>query len=219
MMTGMPQDQHHSSRAPEPAVPASEAPLPQGKRIGARKPLTAGDMTLRNIVWALGLTIAVVVVAAVVVLGIGRDTEQVVPETSQMDVGATAERAATDAPFPVAVPALGEEWTARDARYSATGDPSWQISYSSPSGKLATLTEAQEVTPSMMSSAMPGFAVGEETEISGASCEMLTASSGGGELDRRGIACTGDGWGLMVHGAATEDELTELVTAAIASLD
>ena len=199
-------------------------PLPQGRRMGVRKQLTPGDMTLRNIVWALGMTIAVVVVAAITVLGVGRDPVQEIPETSRLDVAASAERAQQEAPFPVTVPALADTWSARDARFQGAEAPTWQVRYSSPSGDLVTVMQTAELGTSEISQTLPGFTVEGEVSLGGASCQQLTVREGDGDDadTRRGYACTGgagdQSWGLLVHGAASDAELREVTEAAVTDI-
>lgn len=199
--------------------------LPQGRRIGQRKPLTPGDMTLRNVVWALALTVAVVVIAAMAVLGVGREKEPTVPPTSRLDVAASAARAQEQADFPVAVPELGEDWEAREARLGSGEDATWQVRYTSPSGDMVTLLEGRELSASQISQELPGYTVDGDDDAAGASCQRILVPSSGAGSDaeqEQGFACSGtaDGqdWSLLVYGAAPQDELRSLTEAAISSL-
>lgn len=216
-----------SEQSPEPE---RLDPLPQGRRIGQRKPLTPGDMTLRNVVWALALTVAVVVIAAMAVLGVGREKEPTVPETSRLDVAASAARAQEQADFPVAVPELGEDWEAREARLGSGEDATWQVRYTSPSGDLVTLLEGRELSASQISQTLPGYTTGGDETVTGAPCQRVLVPSSadgangadGSEEQQHGYACSGtaDGqdWSLLVYGAAPQDELRSLTETAISSL-
>lgn len=172
------------------------------------------NTSLRNIVWALGLTMLVVVLVAVGFFGVGGDQSRQTLPNSELDVAASAERAQGDAPFPVAVPAPGEQWTEKAARYSG-GDQQWEIRYSSPAGRLVTMVQAPEISTALLSSTIPGAVVEEEREVEGVPCEVVTGGTDDEPL--RGMSCTGEGWGLLVHGSAEVDELEELADAAITS--
>ena len=174
------------------------------------------NTSLRNILWALGLTMAIVMVVGIAFFGAGGTPEQEIPEHSQLDVAASAERAEAAAGFPIAVPALGQEWQERSARFHDGEEPRWQIDYTSPAGNLVTLVESPQVSAAMLSSAVPGAAVEEERAIAGAECQVLSGSSDAG--NQRAVACEGADWGFVAHGAGEVAELEELATAAIASL-
>ena len=135
---------------------------------------------------------------------------------SALDVSASAERAQRSAPFPVAVPAMGEEWGERSARFADGQDPRWVVQYSSPQGQLVTLTEGTELSAAMLSSALPGSKVEEQLTIEGAECNLL--SSGNQDAAQLGIACEGTDWGIVVHGDTDRTELEELASAALTSI-
>ena len=94
-------DAHHESPA-EPERTAPPAPRPQPK--SAYELPSKKNTVLRNMLWALGLTMAVVVVVGIGFFGVGSDLQREPLENSELDVAASAERAQRDAPFPVAVP-------------------------------------------------------------------------------------------------------------------
>lgn len=174
------------------------------------------NTSLRNILWALGLTMAIVMVVGIAFFGAGGTPEQEIPENSQLDVAASAERAEDAAGFPIAVPELDQEWQERSARFHDGEEPRWQIDYTSPAGSLVTLVESPQVGAAMLSSAVPGATVEEEREIAGTECQVLSGSADGG--NQRAVACEGPDWGFVVHGTGEVAELEELATAAIASL-
>lgn len=174
------------------------------------------NTSLRNILWALGLTMIIVLVVGFAFFGVGGTADQEIPENSQLDVAASAERAEAAAGFPIAVPELDQQWQERSARFHDGEEPRWQIDYTSPAGSLVTMVESPQVSPAMLASAVPGATVEEELEIAGAPCQVLRGSSDGGA--QRGVACEGESWGFVAHGAGEPAELEELATAAIASL-
>lgn len=217
-------DLHHDTSTPPdqaaakgPAAPSDQAmpsaPRPQPKsayELPSRK-----NTVLRNMVWALALTIAVVVVVAIAFFGVGSDLEREPLENSALDVSASAERAQRSAPFPVAVPVLGEEWSERSARFADGQDPQWVVQYSSPQGQLVTLTEGSEVSSPLLSAALPGGVVTEELTIDGTACSLVSGDQGAGQL---GISCQGADWGFLVHGDVEQAELEELAGAALTSI-
>lgn len=209
---------HDTSAPPEQAAQTAQsappAPRPQPK--SAYELPSKKNTVLRNMVWALALTMAVVVVIGIAFFGVGSDLGREPLENSELDVSASAERAQRSASFPVAVPAVGEEWSERSARFADGQDPLWVVQYSSPQGQLVTLTEGTEVSAPMLSSALPGTVVEEELTIEGTECSLL---SGGEEsAGQLGISCQGEGWGFLVHGDAGQAELEELAGAALTSI-
>lgn len=176
---------------------------------------TKQNTVLRNIVWAIVLTMVVVVVLAVGFFGVGSDLEREPLENSEVDIAATADRAQEEADFPVAVPAIGEEWQVRSARYTDGQSPRWTVQYSSPGGDLVTLAEDTEVSAPMLSAEMPGATVTEEMSLQGAQCQVL---GGGDDAEQTGIACQGEGFGILVHGAADRAELEQLMDEALTAI-
>lgn len=174
------------------------------------------NTVLRNMVWALALTMAVVVVIGIAFFGVGSDQERERLENSELDVAASAERAQEVAPFPVAVPEMGEGWTERGARYTAGSTPQWTLEYSSPDGQLVTVVQESQLGAPMLSAAIPGGTVEAEFELDGASCSLLLGGEQG--TTERAIACEGEDWGLVAHGDADRATLEQITSAAIASL-
>ncbi|MGP9538899.1 DUF4245 family protein [Brachybacterium sp. AOP43-C2-M15] len=196
------------------------APAPRPQPKSAYELPSRKNTVLRNMLWALALTMAVVVVIAIAFFGVGSDLEREPLENSELDVAASAERAGEVAPFPVAVPRLDEGWDERSARFTDGQSPRWVVQYTSPTGGLVTLTEESEVSASMLSSALPGSAVEEELVLEGAECSLLLGGEQSGEQGSSvlGIACEGEDWGVVVHGGTDRAELEEVASAAIASL-
>lgn len=205
MMGVMHERSEDSAPAPEPA-PKSSYELPNRK-----------NTSLRNILWALGLTMAIVMVVGISFFGAGGTPEQETPEHSRVDVAASAERAEAAAGFPIAVPEPGDSWQERSARFDDGQEPRWQIDYTSPQGQLVALVQGPQVSAAMLSSAVPGATVEQERQIDGVDCQVLSGSGDGQGL--HAIACDGQGWGLVARGEGELDELEELASAAIDSLD
>src|SRR5699024_586348 len=128
MMGVMHERPEDSAPAPQPA-PKSSYELPNRK-----------NTSLRNILWALGLTMAIVVVVGISFFGAGSITEQETPESSRVDVAARAEAAAG---FSIAVPEPGDTWQERSARFYDGQEPRWQIDYTSPQGQLVVLVQGR----------------------------------------------------------------------------
>lgn len=189
-------------------------PLPQPKsayELPSRK-----NTVLRNMVWAIALTMALVVVIAIAFFGVGSTSDRTPLENSELDVAASAERAQDVAGFPVAAPAMGEEWSERSARFTDGDTPRWQVDYTSPSDSLVTLTEESEVSATMLSAALPGTVVEEKLTIGGTDCQALSGGEDGAETV--GISCEGEDFGLLVHGETDREELSALAEAALADI-
>src|SRR5699024_6568884 len=132
------------------------------------------NTSLRNILWALGLTMAIVVVVGISFFGAGSITEQETPESSRVDVAASAERAEAAAGFSIAVPEPGDTWQERSARFDDGQEPRWQIDYTSPQGQLVVLVQGPQLSAAMLSSAVPGAVVEQEQQIDGVDCQVLS---------------------------------------------
>lgn len=203
--------------APTSAPEASEAPVPAPSQPKSAYELPSKKNTvLRNMVWALALTMAVVVFIGIAFFGVGSSNERTALENSELDVAQSAERAQGVAPFQVAVPQVGEGWTERSARFTDGSSPRWQVEYTSSDNALVTLTEESAVSAPMLSAALPGTVIVEELEIEGVPCQRLSGGDEGAQ--ELGLSCAGEDFGLLVHGASTQDELTQLMTAALVDI-
>lgn len=192
-------------------APASSAPAPR-----KRSPysMSKGDASMRNIAWALGLTLGCVAVVGVIFFGVGRSVDREIPETSRLDVGASAQRAQEQAPFPVAQPALGGSWTPRAADFTAGDRPMWELRFTSPSNTLVTIVESEEMSAADLSSELPGADATGDVTIEGADCQTVS-----GEDDEHGITCQGDGWAVIVHGTADDADLKAAAQATVRSIE
>ncbi len=215
----------------EPAPAAVEADASQAPP--SRYARMAAPTSVRNVVWALGLTMGVVAVVAVLFFGVGNDPQREVPESNRVDVAASAERAQELAPFTVAVPESADGWsadgwTAKQARYTDGADPRWSVRYSAPSGALVTLTQAPAITPALIQDAVAGARSDGTVEVEGATCEVYTGTGEGDGRDGadgdgagagagRVLACPREGWGIVVSGKTEQEELVDLAGAAIRS--
>lgn len=205
-------DTDGSDREPkDSAVPATAPARKSHYQLPSRK-----NTSLRNMIWALGLTMLIVVAVGIGFFGAGSDQSREPLPNTEVDLAQTAERAQESAPYPVVVPAVGEEWAARSVRFTDPEDR-WEVRYSSPERHLVTMVQAPEVSAPLLSSSMPGAVVQGEQEIAGVPCQVL--SGGTDDQPHAGLSCTGDGWGLLIHGATDLEELQELVEAAITSID
>lgn len=208
----------------EPDAPAAAVPSPEvegADGADAERPaqashyaMTKKNSSVRNIVWALAVIMAFVVVLAMLFFGVGNDPDRSIPESSRLDVTASAERAAGVAPFPVIVPELSAQWTPRLAEYTGGADPRWELRYTAPSGALVTVIEQETVDAALLASAVPGPTVEDEYAVSGVPCQQLRGS---GEAEgTRALSCQGEGWGILVHGDEDLDQLRLVAEASIA---
>lgn len=202
-----------SSETAETSQPPAE-PRPQPK--SAYELPSKKNTVLRNMIWALALTMAVVVVIAIAFFGVGSDPGREPLANSELDVSASAERAQDVADFPVAAPEPQAGWAERSARFTGGESPQWIVEYTAPSDHLVTLTEEAEVSAPMLSSALPGATVQEELDIDGAACQVLSGDTDGATA--LAISCQGEGFGLLVHGATDREEVRTLMEQALADV-
>lgn len=209
-------DANRVGSGPTSEPQASQVPVtPPAPTSPYRRP-TKKNTSLRNMIWALGLTMLIVVAVGIGFFGVGSDQSRETLPNSEVDLEQTAERAQQSAPYPVAVPAVGEQWAVRSVRFTDAEDR-WEVRYSSPERHLVTMVQAPEVSAPMLSASLPGAVEKEEQQIAGAPCQVLTGGTDDEPLT--GLSCTGEGWGLLIHGATELEELQELAQAAITSID
>ncbi|MFC0673026.1 DUF4245 family protein [Brachybacterium hainanense] len=212
------------SPGPAPLESADAPAAEQGARVPSEQPapkspygrMTKKDTSVRNIAWALAVIMGFVVVLALLFFGVGNDPDRSIPETSQLNVAESAERAAALAPFPVVEPELGEQWTPRYAQFSDGASPRWELRYSSPSGKLVTVIETEQVEAPLLSAVLPGAVVEGELSIEGVACQQLRGS-GAEAAGTSALSCETPEWAILVHGDTDPAELETVARAAILS--
>lgn len=209
-------DANREGRGPTSEPQASPAPATVPAPKSHYQLPTRKNTSLRNMIWALGLTMLIVVAVGIGFFGVGSDQSREPLPNTEVDLAQTAERAQESAPYPVVVPAAGEEWAVRSVRFTDAPDR-WEVRYSSPQRHLVTMVQAPEISAPMLSASFPGAVEGEEQEIAGVPCRVL--SGGTDDEPHAGLSCAGDGWGLLIHGATELEELQELAEAAITSID
>lgn len=218
----VPDDQTPDSRETPKALAnsasgdAAETPEPRPQPKSAYELPSKKNTVLRNMLWALALTMAVVVVVAIAFFGVGSDLGREPLANSELDVSASAERAQDVVGFPVAAPNPLQGWTERSARFTDGESPQWTVEYTSPSDHLVTLTEEAEVSAAMLSSALPGATVQEELSIDGAECQVISGDTDSGTM--LALSCQGEEFGLLVHGATDREELQALMEQALADV-
>ncbi|MDO5663615.1 MAG: DUF4245 family protein [Brachybacterium sp.] len=181
--------------------------------------VSKSSLRARNVAWALGLTIGVVVLVAVLFFGVGGSPEEeMIPQDTAVDVQQSADRASEVLPFPAVVPEPGESWSVREVRLADGEAPRWQIRYTSPDGNLVTLVQTAEVTPGVLQDVAPGVRADGTAEVDGVTCEALATDESGSDAPLRALSCPGDGWALVVTGRADQQEIEELAAAAFSSV-
>ena len=202
------------SESPSPS-PSSPVEPPAQPRSSYELP-TRKNTTLRNMLRALGVTMALVVLVGFGFFGVNSGQSRQPLENSDLDLAESAQRAEEAADFPIAVPAVSQEWTERSARFSDGEPVRWQVQYTSPDGSLVTLTQEREVTAPLLSQMIPGASVEEQVSIDGVACDVLVTSEE--DSESRAVSCQSEQWGLLIHGGAGEEELRELAELAVADL-
>lgn len=217
---GQPASAEPVSTEPAPAeqstLESSPDAVPPARRSNYELP-NRTNTSLRNMLWALGVTMGLVVLVGIGFFGVGSDLQREVPEESQLDVAESAQRAQENAPFTIAVPQLDSGWQANSARFGGGEAARWEVRYSSPSRDLVTLVQESEVSPALLSAALPGAVVEGERQLAGVDCDVLR--SGTGEDPLRGVSCQTETSGVLVHGEGPAAELEDLAAAALESME
>ncbi len=111
------------------------------------------NQTLRNLVWSLLATLAVVAVLVFVV--VRPDPAKVDP----VDYVTVAAQAQGDIPVPLAAPTLPSGWTANEAELrTVKGVTSWYIGFLTPSGDFIAFTEGIDANPTWTDDILEGRA-------------------------------------------------------------
>ncbi len=195
------------------AMPESHE-SPQRKK---RELPTKKNTSVRNLVWAIGLNIIVVAIAAVVIVGLGRsDRDASSQAVSTVNVGESAARASEALGFRAADAEPGG-WSVRDAKMSTAEPPYWEVRYTSPSGALETLLQSRADYPALAPRIRGEAAKSGYFEIEGTECANLEIRANSNDNDAEntkgasGLVCSAGETTLIIYGAGSEKELAALM--------
>ncbi|WP_157457076.1 DUF4245 family protein [Dermabacter vaginalis] len=191
---------------------------PQRKK---RELPTKKNTSVRNLVWAIGLNLIVVAIAAVVIVGLGRnDRDTTTSAHSNVNVEESAARASEALGFRAA-DAEPEGFTVRDAQMSMAEPAFWEVRYTSPSGALETLLQAQTDFSTLSPRIRGKVTQADYFEITGTECAQLnvevrsTDKDSGGTKAATGLVCSARETTLIVYGPGEKDEHLALMKAAL----
>ncbi|UEB89162.1 DUF4245 family protein [Dermabacter jinjuensis] len=191
---------------------------PQRKK---RELPTKKNTSVRNLVWAIGLNLIVVAIAAVVIVGLGRnDRDTASSARPHVNVGESAARASESLGFRAA-DVEPEGFTVREAKMSTTEPAYWEVRYTSPSGELETLLQARADFSALSPRVRGKVTQADYFEIRGTECANLEIQSPSSDANAdaakpvSGIECSARETTLIVYGAGDGAEHTKLMQAAL----
>lgn len=191
---------------------------PQRKK---RELPTKKNTSVRNLVWAIGLNLIVVAIAAVVIVGLGRnDRDTASSARSHVNVGESAARASESLGFRAA-DVEPEGFTVREAKMSTTEPAYWEVRYTSPSGELETLLQARADFSALSPRVRGKVTQADYFEIRGTECANLEIQPPSSDANAdaakpvSGIECSARETTLIVYGAGDGAEHTKLMQAAL----
>ncbi|WP_172797121.1 DUF4245 family protein [Devriesea agamarum] len=190
--------------------------------------MTKTSLSVKNMVWAIGLNLALVLVVAGIVILPQSQTADAPQGSSQSttNLPVIAKQAEGSVPFPVMVPRLGDGWKVTTVRLLSGDHPVWTATWSSPAGAAVTMRQSRDITPAAIHDAQPGVRRSGHATVDGVTCDTYTAtgsaqSAADGDASVkavRALACPGPAWGLIVTGTTSQQELIDVATAAIRSV-
>lgn len=187
---------------------------PQRKK---RELPTKKNTSVRNLVWAIGLNLIVVAIAAVVIVGLGRnDRDTAATARSMVNVSESAARASEALGFRAADAEPGG-WSVREAKMSTTEPAFWEVRYTSPSGSLETLLQSHADYPALAPRIRGKAATSGYFEIEGTECANLeiqaNSNDNGAENTKgaSGLVCSARETTLIIYGAGSEKEHAALM--------
>ncbi|MFF2271175.1 DUF4245 domain-containing protein [Agromyces sp. NPDC058136] len=174
--------------------------------------------TTKNLVLALGASLALVVV--IVLLVPRSDT----PLERDVDVAQVAEQAQIATDDPIVVPELSEGWRANAAelRTSQTdGVTAWYIGYLTPSDEYLGVYQGFDANPTWVSELLARTLATGTTTIDGIEWTIYDNRDTDDDVGNARYALTTESGGstFVLLGTATPDEFTELATAIAPTVD
>ncbi|QJU53970.1 DUF4245 domain-containing protein [Herbiconiux sp. KACC 21604] len=197
-----------------------ETPEEEAARKAEQSRLYRDRKTLRNLLYAL--LVSVGLVAAIVIL-VPRSEESLLQPVDYAQVAASAQNAV---PVPLAVPELPEGWSANAAELrTATADQvvSWYIGLISPDNQYVGLTQALNANPSWVSEQVNRGIPSGTVDIDGVSWTVYdnrATAAGGTDLGNVEYALTAEAGPTtyIVFGTASDSEIAEVAASITGNL-
>ena len=167
MAAKTPRDRSVATRVPQPKPPAIVAELGRPEtpeETAARKAENSrkhrANQTLRNLIWSLVASVALMLVIVIVVV---RPDQ---PEREAVDFAAVASEAQPTIDEPLAVPSVPAEWKSNNADLGEAQDgvSTWSIGFITPTSQFIALNQGIDANPTWLSNLLEQrAATGTET--------------------------------------------------------
>lgn len=196
----------------DPADPKQDYAAPKKRELPSRK-----NTNVRNLVWAIGLNLVIVVLVAAVIVGVGRNDRDLSSSAqSQINLGESAQRASESLGFE-ALRVIPENWHPTKAQIESLEPKIWSVKYSSSEERLVSLLQS-DADFALLEAKLPGtlqVIEGESLQLP-SSCqlyELLVESNSPTKAQQRAVACALKDSNFIAYGVAEEATLLELVLA------
>lgn len=194
--------------------PTKDTAQPKKRELPTKK-----NTSVRNLVWAIGLNLILVAIAAAVITGLGRnDRNHAEQSTASINVSESAARASDSLGFTAAAPEP-QGFTARTARLEPSEPKRWIARYTARDGSMMTLVQSAVDFPAIAATLNGNVSAGEGLTLHGARCSRFTINLKK-ESDRDaepvpGLECSLSDSNLVIYGGTTEGEADVLMNAAL----
>lgn len=174
------------------------------------------SQNVRNLLIALGICLAIVLFLVVVVV------RPDPPAREAVDFGAVASNAQSSSSEPLAVPQLGEGWSANRAEFvtGADGVAAWNVGFLTPKKQYIALTQGIDANPSWVASQLEAAPIAGSATIAGAEWRIYDNrdSDDPGNV-AYGLVTVIGGSTIVLSGTADDSEFEELATAIATNLE
>ena len=171
------------------------------------------NQTLRNLIWSLVATLAVVAVLVFVV--VRPDPVNVGP----VDYATVAEQAQGDIPVPLAAPTLPTGWSANEAELrTSKGVTAWYIGFLTPSGDFIAFSEGLDANPTWTDAILEGKAPTGSVSIGQNWVEYNHRAEKDPGNVAYGLVTDVPGATLVLNGTASDADFATLASALLDSI-
>jgi hypothetical protein len=218
-----PRDRAGTTRVPQPKPSAIVAELGRPEtpeETAARKAENSrkhrANQTLRNLIWSLVASVALMLVIVIVVV---RPDQ---PDREAVDFAAVASEAQPTIDEPLAVPAVPPQWTSNSAELGEARDgvSTWYIGFITPSSQYIGLSQGIDANPTWLVTLLDQhLATGTET-IEGREWTVYDArdSDDPGNLAYAMVTEAGDST-YVLYGTADDNEFRTFAGSVAAEID
>lgn len=174
------------------------------------------SQNVRNLLIALGICLAIVFFLVAVVV------RPDPPAREAVDFGAVASNAQSSSNEPLAVPELGDGWSANRAEFVTGGDgvSAWNIGFLTPKKQYIELTQGIDANPSWVAGQLGTAPLTGSVSIAGSEWQIYDNrdSDDPGNV-AYGLVTVIGGSTIVLSGTAEDSEFEELATATATDLE